>query len=222
MRPAPFRLAVAISVVFLPGPLRSQLVPANVPRPVLTGLARGILLELDPDEFAVRCPNNLVLRYTFNEKTWFERDNNRVEGRSLKAGEVLEVVSDRGGLPLHYARTVHVIPRAVPVRPRASAGTFRLYRTPAESIEPRGDLIFTGVVSALEPGRMTVRTRFDGSKLILLRADTRYLESGFEVDQFVLRPNDRIFVRGGKNVDNDVEAYQVIWGEIFEPTAPRD
>ncbi len=219
MRPALSKLAAAFSFTFLPGFLYPQIASVTLPRPALTGLVRGILLEVDPGEFAVRCPNNLVLRFTFNEKTWFERDSERVEGKSLKAGESLEVVSDREGQPLHYARMVHVIPKPTPLRLRASAGTFRIYRSSIEAIAPRGDLVFTGVVSAVQPDRMILRTRLDGSKTILLRDDTRYLEGGFEVNQSVLKPNSRIFVRGGKNLDNDLEAYQVIWGEIFEPLA---
>jgi hypothetical protein len=29
--------------------------------------------------------------------------------------------------------------------------------------------------------------------------------------------NTRVFVRAGKSFDNEVEAYQVVWGEILQP-----
>jgi hypothetical protein len=30
-----------------------------------------------------------------------------------------------------------------------------------------------------------------------------------------------VFVRAGKNLDDQVEAYQIIWGDIMEPINPR-
>ena len=33
----------------------------------------------------------------------------------------------------------------------------------------------------------------------------------------MLKPNTRVFVRAGRNLDDDLEVYQVIWGEILEP-----
>jgi hypothetical protein len=32
-----------------------------------------------------------------------------------------------------------------------------------------------------------------------------------------LKPNMRVFVRAGRNLYNEVEAYQVIWGTILMP-----
>jgi len=32
-----------------------------------------------------------------------------------------------------------------------------------------------------------------------------------------LRANLVVFVRAGKNLDQEVEAYQVVWGEILQP-----
>jgi len=36
-----------------------------------------------------------------------------------------------------------------------------------------------------------------------------------------LKPNTRVFVRAGKNLGDQIEAYQIIWGEILHPTQPR-
>jgi hypothetical protein len=62
-----------------------------------------------------------------------------------------------------------------------------------------------------------LRTRLDGDTQVLLRPDTRYLEAGAVVDSGALKPNTRVFVRAGRNLDGEVEAYQVIWGGILDP-----
>jgi hypothetical protein len=41
------------------------------------------------------------------------------------------------------------------------------------------------------------------------------------VDAADLKPTTRVFVRAGKNLDEQVEAYQIIWGDIMEPVHPR-
>jgi hypothetical protein len=82
---------------------------------------------------------------------------------------------------------------------------------------PRGRLTMAGVVLRRSEGSLVLRTRFDGEQTVLLRPDTRYLESGSQVASSALKVNTRIFVRGGKNLDQEIEAYQVIWGEILLP-----
>jgi hypothetical protein len=84
-------------------------------------------------------------------------------------------------------------------------------------IYPRGNLLFSAVVIRLNPTVMVVRTRRDGEKVVLLRQDTRYMDSGLPVDRSNLMVNTRVSIRGGRNLDNDLEAYQVIWGEISGP-----
>jgi hypothetical protein len=62
-----------------------------------------------------------------------------------------------------------------------------------------------------------LHTRGGGDQTILLRQDTRYLQDGEMVGSSELKPNMRVFIRAGKTLYNEVEAYQVIWGEILEP-----
>ncbi len=187
------------------------------------GLVHGQLLERDSagasGELSVRTASNQVFRFVYDAKTYFERENERVPAAALRRGDQLEIVADQ--LPesaLRYARTVHVQDadyrtRAAPV----SLGRFRAYRSPLEHLYPRGDLTFAGVVRRLNDERLVLRTRTGGDQIILLRDDTRYLDSGSEVEWSTLKPNTRVFVRAGKNLDNDIEAYQVVWGEILEP-----
>ena len=53
--------------------------------------------------------------------------------------------------------------------------------------------------------------------MIILREDTRYVDSGVPTTQAQLAINTRVFIRGGKNFENTLEAYQVMWGEIDGP-----
>src|SRR5450759_1465515 len=65
--------------------------------------------------------------------------------------------------------------------------------------------------------RVVLHTRAAGDLSILLRKDTRYLADGQLVDAESLKPNMRVFVRAGKDLYNEIEAYQVIWGKILTP-----
>ena len=79
-----------------------------------------------------------------------------------------------------------------------------------------GNLSFAGVVSRLNGQLLVLRTRI-GEQTLLIRQDTRYIDNGDTVEAAQLRPNMRVFVRAGKNLYEQLEAYQVIWGQILEP-----
>ena len=69
----------------------------------------------------------------------------------------------------------------------------------------------------LDSDRVVLHTREAGDLSILLRKDTRYLKDGQLVEAGQLQPTMRVFVRAGKDVYEQVEAYQVIWGTILTP-----
>ena len=189
------------------------------------GLVHGILLERDSTgpagELSIRTATNQVFRFVYDGKTYFEREKERITIGGLRVGDLLEIVADQSPeSSLRYARTIHVMEPERPARATAaSLGRFRAYRNPLEHIFPRGDLTFAGVVRRLTDERMILRTRVDGEKVILLREDTRYLEDGSQVEWSTLKPNTRVFIRAGRNLDNDLEAFQVVWGEILEPNS---
>lgn len=188
------------------------------------GLVRGTLLECDgggaTGQFSIRTEGNRVFRFHFDSRTYFEREKQRVTPGKLQNGELLEIVSDRAARPaVRYARIVHVLQATPDVRPSARLERLRAYRNATEHIVPRGNLTYSGTVSRLDDGSMVLRTRLDGVKVILLRADTRYLHRGSVVDLPTLIPATRVFVRAGKNLDDELEAYQVIWGEILASPA---
>jgi len=72
-------------------------------------------------------------------------------------------------------------------------------------------------VGQMKGDAMVLHTRLDGEKTIYLRRDTRFLEGGFQVASTELRTHTRIFVRAGRNLDNEIEAYQIVWGRIMDP-----
>ena len=80
-----------------------------------------------------------------------------------------------------------------------------------------GTLTYSGVVFRVTAERLVLHTREGGDQSILLRKDTRFLENGETVEAESLKPNMRVFVRAGKDLYDQVEAYQVIWGKILDP-----
>jgi hypothetical protein len=184
-------------------------------------LVRGVVLDCDArptGELGIRTADSQVLRYQFDPKTYAEREQKLIEASRIQAGEQVEIVSDRTpGSMLRYARTIHVIEPKAPPRP-LSQGRLRAHNpnTKLDTVRT-GNLTYAGVVYRLNPSRVLIHTRESGDMAILLRTDTRYLENGVMVEAGDLKPNMRVFVRAGKDVYNEVEAYQVIWGSILSP-----
>lgn len=202
----------------LPALLTGQAPPPN------SALVRGVLVERDPQtnsgQLSVRRDDNLVFRYRFDARTYVERDHELIDVSRMVPGEKVEVLSDEGpGTSLRYARTIHVVetplPTARPLSPYRTQGATRAYRSSMERFTPTGTLSFSGVIFHLSDSRIVMHTREAGDQTILLRQDTRYLADGDTVDAADLKPNMRVFVRAGRNLYNDIEAYQVIWGHIL-------
>lgn len=196
----------------------ARLVGGRVPIGILRGDLQSWRGTPASGEFTLRTPEGNLYRCTYNDKTYFERDRLRIAVTSLRAGDELDIVSDHGDGSRCYARTVHVVVNPPPSRlsPERLA-RLRARRLAIDSIIPRGNLTFTGIVSRLSPERLELRTRSDGHKTFLLRDDTGYSSGGAFVDASHLSANTRVFIRAGRNFEGDLEAYHVIWGDIFSP-----
>jgi hypothetical protein len=186
-------------------------------------LVRGVLLERDPQtaegEFSVRRDDNRVFRYRFDRNTYVEREHDLIEVGRLHPGEKVEVVSDAiPGFVLRYARTVHVLedPAPQPRLTEAGQGRYRAYRSVEDRVIPIGNLTYSGVVFRITPERLVIHTR-DGEQALAIGKDTRYVEDGELVPAGSLKLNTRVFVRAGKDLYDQVEAYQVMWGSILAP-----
>jgi hypothetical protein len=179
------------------------------------GIVRGELLSRSGTsgrgEIVFRNAANQVYQCSFDEHSYLEPN--------LTRGDRVEVLSDRQpGTGICYARTVHLLEPApakrIPAKSTVSSA--------ADLLAPRGNLTLAGVVLKVSEGEMLLRTRANERKVILLRADTRYLGGGQTVERTNLLVNTRVFIRAGRNLDDRVEAYQVVWGEILEPSVkPR-
>ena len=189
---------------------------------------RGVLLERDPQtvsgEFSVRAADDQVFRFLFDGKTYVERDQQPIDVSRLRVKDLVEVVSDEApGSRLRYARSVHVLPAPAPAPPPLSQGRVRAYRSSADRMvaldraTAAGTLGIAGVVSRLSSDHVVLHTRGAGEQTILLRRDTRYLADGDLVSSNQLQLNMRVFVRAGRTLYNEIEAYQVIWGRILQP-----
>jgi hypothetical protein len=192
-------------------------------------LLRGVLLECDAQvgagEFSLRAADNHVFRYQFDRKTYVERESRSIDIARLNPGDTVEVVSDATpGSLLRYARTIHVVEE--PPRPAQSLGRVRMPRPGAaatsstlpsavERLSSASTLSFSGVIFRLSPDRLVLHLRTGDDQTILLRKDTRFLQDGEVVEFADLRPNMRVFVRAGKDLYQQTEAYQVIWGVIL-------
>jgi Domain of unknown function (DUF5666) len=180
----------------------------------------GVLLEWDSNvaagELAIRAQDNQVYRYQFDAKTLAERDTFSGGMGHLRQGDRVTIDSDVvPGSLLRYARTIRVLNVPAPMTladSRVKTTTFSLL----DRLPQTGNLTFAGVVSRLNSQSLVLRTRA-GERTLLIRSDTRYVDNGGTVGAAQLQPNMRVFVRAGRNLYEQVEAYQVIWGSILDP-----
>jgi hypothetical protein len=204
------------------------LIAAAQTSPPPAALLRGVLLERDAQtpsgEFSIRGADNHVIRYLFDRKTYVEREKQLIDVARLNPGDQVEVVSDVApGSALRYARTIHVIEEAP--RPAQSLGRVRMPRpgaTPASTgaadrLVASATLSYSGVILRSSSDRLVLRQRSGSDETIFLREDTSYLQDGLVVGRAELKPNMRVFIRGGKDVYQQTQAYQVIWGNILAP-----
>ncbi len=186
---------------------------ALIGEPARTGLVRGVVFDLQGNAISLRSAPGDIYRFTFDNRTWIERERERIPGASLHNGELLEVISDRGGL---YARMIHVLDRTAP-RPPVLEGHLRLFRKKSEAPINGALLEYVGIVTEISENVLKLRTRFDGVKTIYLVPDTRCLNDGVQVMPDVLRPQTHILVKALENRDAETAAVEIVWGRLLTP-----
>ncbi len=191
---------------------------AKPPEPEAT--VRGVLLGWDTGpsgDLSVRVEGNHVYCFRFDAATRVERDGLQAGFMDLMKGDAIEIVTAPGPNPrLRRAAAVLVLsPR--PALARATRRSLAPRFSILDELYPRGNLTFAGIVTGVGPRRVVLQTRGQGPTEILLRQDTRFVQDGCEVTGAALRVNSRVFVRGTRNLDGVLEAYQVMWGDILSP-----
>lgn len=203
-------MRLALGAVFAAWLAAQEQAPAGIVRGKLESLAG----TLAGGELRIQPAKGPLLLCAYNDKTYIERERLRIAVSSLRPGSSLEMVTDRHAGRC-YARTVHVVagepfldshpayrPRIRPPRPSW------------QSIVPRGNLTYSGIVLRLNGDLLLLRTRSEGRKTFLIRHDTGFVERGRLVEAADLAVNTQVFVRAGRNFEGDLEAYLVAWGEI--------
>jgi Domain of unknown function (DUF5666) len=182
---------------------------AQAPMPI--GVLRGDLVSVQAGQLEIRSPENALLSCLFDTKTYFEREHQSIPVLALAAGDPVEVVADRDANGC-YARTVHVVAihTAAAARPKFHSPT-----SPTETLAPRGDFMFGGIVVRNSASRLTIRTRA-GDVYVLLRPDTRLIVDGLRITLDSIVINSHVFIRAGRNAEGDLEAYQIFRGEITQ------
>jgi len=188
------------------------------------GIVRGALSNCGANHLTLYDDDNHTFRFVTDGRTFIERDHQRVSCSKLCIGDRMEIVSDLSNEPgARYARMASVMnfearQRLRPViLPRAP-----LHRdSPTLRFAPRGNIMFSGIVLRREKAGLLLRTRTDGEKWILLNYDTLFREDGLQVELSYLSSGTRVFVRAGADLDGEIKAYEVVWGEILSPSGLR-
>ena len=187
----------------------SALAQENAPQ----GFLRGDLIRWqgapDQGEFTFLVWPDHVYTCSYDDRTYVERDKQRVTMDRLVKGDHLEVVADRQADSLHcYARAIQIQPQFLP-----GANLRMLEPLAAESLP----FTLSGAVSSITPELLILRLRSGAHKVIRLRPETRYLQDGQATDRSALAANRVVFIRATKDLHGETEASQVIWGKILQP-----
>jgi hypothetical protein len=194
---------------------------ANAQESAPVGIVRGdlslLLVRAGKGTLDVKTASGTVYQCDFDNTSLIERDNLPIAPATMVKGDPIELVADRKR-DRCYARIIRVLKRTSGVSPvTTSKPKWRFSTNAIDHIYPRGNLTFSGVILRMTPTMLVLRTRTEREKVIMLRDDTRYLDSGLPGEHGNLAVNTRVFIRGSKTFEDTLEAHQVIWGEIAGP-----
>ncbi len=186
------------------------------PKPPL-GILRGELSSWtgswDGGALQLKLDSGIDYECQFNSRTFFDRDRARISVGRLRPGDFLEIVSDRTtASSVCFARMVKVVATLQGEQPVWGQVT-----RATEHFAPRGSLIYSGIVVEHAGDGFLLRTRAGQRVAIRIRSDTRFVQNGLPSGRDILSVNGVVFVRAGIGLGEEVEAYQVVAGEILQP-----
>jgi hypothetical protein len=181
------------------------------------GFFHGSFTALDGTALAgqltARASDGSLQSCGYDARSYFERAKLRIAPLKLLPGDPIEVLADhRPGSRSCYARIVHVV-IAQPARDPRRAAVAPVRSSRLAELFPRGDRNLSGIVIQRDAASLTLKTRA-GQRTLVLGPETRYLENGLRLDAAQPPVNTHVFVRAGRNADGQVQAYQVMWGQI--------
>jgi len=186
----------------------------------------GVLLEsvsgANSGRSSIRGADDRVTQFEFGPGTIVRRDHESIRPYELHPGERVEIVfAAQKGISIPVAEIVQVVSTSAEALPAPE-------RCGGKGIEPNRLLSFdyfapynlitmTGVFVRCNGDRLLLHTRDHAEKTVLLNARTQYVEDGEIVGPDHLKKNQRVFVRGTRGWSDDIEAYQILWGDILRP-----
>lgn len=201
---------VLVVCVWLTGGLWGQLRPG-----MPTGILEGRLAGVVGGKLEVVLEGGETLVCSVDGRTYIDRERQRLYVKDLKAGDLLELVTERQGMgSTCFARMIHVVNVEKRFGGRGRVGSVK---RATESFAPRGSLTVTGVVRDLQLTFLEIKTRQDGPMRFRLRADTLFVRDGREVAAAEVDRTGPVFVRAGYDLNGELEVFQVSWGAIVQP-----
>ena len=187
---------------------------AEMPSGIFRGKLAAIEGSATSGQLSAQDPAGAAYSCDYDARSYFELDKTRVSVTRLAPGDSIEVLADRKpGTRNCYARIVHL--QAVVLSRRTAPTPARPVRA-SDFLPQRGDRTFAGIVLRREGSWLTLKTRA-GERTLLIRSDTRFLNEGAKLDATALPVNTHVFVRAGRNSSGEMEAFQVMWGELVNP-----
>ncbi len=204
---------VLVVCVWLTGGLLGQLRPG-----VPTGILEGRLAGVVGGKLDVVLESGETVVCSVDGRTYIDRERQRLYVKDLKAGDLLELVTERQGVVATcFARMIHVVNVEKRFGGRGKVGSVKRV---TESFAPRGSLTVTGVVRDLQTTFLEIRTRQEGPMRFRLRADTLFVRDGREVAAGEVDRTGPVFIRAGYDLNGELEVFQVSWGSIVQPALP--
>ncbi|MBI3679172.1 MAG: hypothetical protein HY235_02020 [Acidobacteria bacterium] len=186
------------------------------PLPLTRGVFQGWTGTDSSGSFLLETPDKQSHRCSYTSRTHFEREQRRTAVSTIQTGQTLDVLSERSHeLPLCRALIVRIVNLEQPFLHNTRRSVLMQYQT--DVFVPRGNVFLAGVVLRAEQDSILLRTRSGSRYLVMLRKDTRFADSGMRSERDRLPFSRPVYVRAGRNLDNDLEAYSVVWGDILKP-----
>jgi len=189
------------------------LTAADAPQPL-----RGVLVDREGNaetgQISVRSPDFFVHVFLCDADTEIWREDRPARWPALREGDIVEVHCAGAAGPRCRARLIRVIAPAPATR---ATKTLPRWAPPDWNSNPfpRGNLLVAGSIAEIHPDHLRLRLRGGARQLLRLREDTRFLAEGLPAERPELRVNMRVFVRAGRSLEGELEAFQVMWGRIL-------